>query len=141
LLEANASSSKKEKMARYQHLPIYKDAYVFTREFYKIKLKLPKHLKYDLGSQVFESCMRIQKSIVVANGSEKKMPVVRQVSLECETISTFLRLLYEFQGISHGEYRLSMERLVAVKKGLSVWAKWEYKNTKISDLSSPAASV
>jgi hypothetical protein len=135
LLEATASSAQvlievENKMARFEHLPIYKDVYVFTREFYRLKLKLPKHLKYDIGSQILESCMKIQKGIIVANGSVRKLPPLRQVALECTSISTFLRLLYEFQGISHGEYRVSTERLVTVQKGLSAWMKWENKNVK-----------
>ncbi|USN48719.1 MAG: four helix bundle protein [Pseudobdellovibrionaceae bacterium] len=42
-------------MARYQHLPVYQLSYSFVRESYRLKAKLPKLLKYDLGSDISRS--------------------------------------------------------------------------------------
>ena len=39
-------------MARYQQLRVYRSCYELTRELYRLRAKLPKALKYDLGSTV-----------------------------------------------------------------------------------------
>ena len=114
-------------MARSKHLKIYQDAYHFTRELYRIKLKLPKALKYDLGEQISASALRMLKGVVVANGSKNKNSSLQVVTLEIEVIWVFLRMLLDLQGISKGEFNLLSERLVEISKQNNNWRSWAKK--------------
>jgi len=112
-------------MARYEHLPVYKSAYVLSREVYRVQEKLPKGLRYSLGSMAFESTLRCVKGIVYANGASSKSKALNEVALEIEVLWTYLRMLYDFKGLSKGEFQLLSERLNEVAPQVHAWTKWE----------------
>ena len=65
-------------MSRFEHLPIYKALYTFSKEIYTTKSQLPKNLKHDLGSMTFNSSLRMLRLSIIANGSTlKKGPLWR----------------------------------------------------------------
>ncbi len=117
-------------MARHAHLPIYKSCYVLTREVFRLQQKMPKTLKHSLGMTLFESCLRCMRGIIVANGSENKLKALQEITLELEVIWTYLRLLYDFKGISKGEFQLISERVTEVTPQISAWMKWEKDRIK-----------
>jgi hypothetical protein len=59
-------------MAHSRHLPLYAAAYAFTKEMYRLKTKLPKALKYELGQEAFHSAVKTLKCIVIANRAKDK---------------------------------------------------------------------
>jgi len=112
-------------MSRTQHLPLYSSIYVFTREIYRIKLKLPKVLKHDLGQEVFRSAIKLLKCVVLANRAREKERHISRLLLEVEVQWTFLRLLFELRGISEGEFKVLSERLTDIGKQAQGWQKWQ----------------
>jgi hypothetical protein len=112
-------------MARYQHLPVYKAFYAFSREVYRIKLKLPQSLKHDLGSMLFMSSLRCIRCVVFANGAQKKLRPLQELLLEVEGLWTLLRLLYDLKGISKGEFEVLTARLGEASPQVNAWLKWE----------------
>ena len=98
-------------MARYQHLPLYQATYALTRESYRLRIKFPKTLKYDLGTSFCSSSLRCLRLIVLANGRTCKEPVLRELVLEIECIWTYARLLHDFRGLSGGEFKALSIRL------------------------------
>ncbi len=111
-------------MARFKHLEIYQSAYKFTREVYQIKTKLPKNLKFDLGEKMLNSSLKIIRGLVIANGTKDKVKVLLQISLEIETLWVFLRMLFDFKGISRGEFEVLSNLLSNVAKQNQSWIKW-----------------
>lgn len=111
-------------MARFKHLEIYQSAYKFTREVYQIKTKLPKNLKFDLGEKTLNSCLKIIRGVVIANGTKDRVKVLLQISLEIETLWVFLRMLFDFKGISRGEFEVLSNLLSSVAKQNQAWVKW-----------------
>ncbi len=111
-------------MARFKHLEIYQSAYKFTREVYQIKTKLPKNLKFDLGEKTLNSCLKIIRGLVIANGTKDRLKVLLQISLEIETLWVFLRMLFDFKGISRGEFEVLSNLLSSVAKQNQAWVKW-----------------
>ncbi len=111
-------------MARFKHLEIYQSAYKFTREVYQIKTKLPKNLKFDLGEKTLNSCLKIIRGLVIANGTKDRLKVLLQISLEIETLWVFLRMLFDFKGISRGEFEVLSNLLSNVAKQNQSWIKW-----------------
>lgn len=114
-------------MSRSKHLQIYQDAYHFTREVFRIKFKLPKLIKYDLGEQVGNSALRILKGIIIANGSKNKLSSLQIVTLEIEVMWVYLRMLYDLEGISRGEFNVLSEKLVEISKQNNNWRSWAKK--------------
>ncbi len=119
-------------VARYQHLPLYQCCYALTREIYRLRLKLPKALKHDLGQMTFETALRCLRFVIVANGQEKKEPTLRLLSLEIEILWTFSRLMFDLRGISAGEFKALSTRLSEVGSQTQSWLAWERKQKKIS---------
>jgi hypothetical protein len=111
-------------VARFKHLEIYQSAYKFTREVYQIKTKLPKNLKFDLGEKTLNSCLKIIRGVVIANGTKDRVKVLLQISLEIETLWVFLRMLFDFKGISRGEFEVLSSLLSSVAKQNQSWIKW-----------------
>jgi hypothetical protein len=111
-------------VARFKHLEIYQSAYKFTREVYQIKTKLPKTLKFDLGEKTLNSSLKIIRGLVIANGTKDKVKVLLQISLEIETLWVFLRMLFDFKGISRGEFEVLSNLLSNVAKQNQSWIKW-----------------
>lgn len=112
-------------MARTQHLPLYSATFVFVREVYKIRVKLPKTLKHDLGQEAFGSAFKILKCVVLANRSRDKSRHITRLLLETEVQWALLRLLYDLKGISEGEFKVLSARLSDIGKQAQSWLKWQ----------------
>jgi hypothetical protein len=112
-------------MARTQDLPLYGAAYVFAREIYKIRVKLPKSLKHDLGQEIFYAAIRILKNVALANRTHEKSKYIEGLLLECEVLWALLRLLYDLRGISEGEFKVLSEKLSDIGKQSEGWLKWQ----------------
>jgi hypothetical protein len=119
-------------MARYQHLPVYQALYTLSLQTYRLKLKLPKSLKHDLGQIFFESAIRCLRGVILANGSVNKMRPLQQVLLEFETLWVYSRLLFDLRAISSGEFEVLSGLLTDAGKQLNSWLKWEKQQNKIS---------
>ena len=129
-------------MAHVQHLPLYSSIYRFIRELYRIKLKLPKIIKHDLGQEVFQSSLKLIKCVVLANNAQEKGLHISRLLLESEVQWVLIRLLFDLRGISEGEFKVLSEQLREIEKQAQAWLKWqqnsqakkpasqkEYKNT------------
>ncbi len=112
-------------MARAQHLPLYSAAFVFVREIYKIRVKLPKLLKHDLGQEIFQSALKILKCVVLANRARDKDRHITRLLLETEVQWAMLRLLYDLKGVSEGEFKVLSARLSDIGKQAQAWLRWQ----------------
>ena len=112
-------------MARYSHLPIYKLSYSLARDIFSLQEKLPKNLKHTLGQKLFDTCVSCVDNIIIANSAEEKLPHLKSIGLLIERSWTFLRMLYDFKGITQGEFKAVSERLNEITKQLLAWMKWE----------------
>ena len=112
-------------MTQVKHLPIYASAYIFVREIYRIKIKLPRAIKYDLGQECFGSALKILKCIVLANRSQDKGRHISRLLLETEVHWTFLRLLFDLRGLTSGEFKVLSERLSEIEKQAQAWLRWQ----------------
>jgi len=117
-------------MAKTRELPIYQGAYVYAREAYRVKVKLPKAMKYELGQETFAGAIQLLKNIVQANRARDKTPYITEALLEVEVQWTLLRLLFDLRGISEGEFKLLSERLADIGKQLDAWQKWQKQKNK-----------
>jgi hypothetical protein len=94
------------------------------------RIHLPKALRYGLGAMLFQSTLRCIRGIVYANGSQNKSRPLQEVVLEIELIWTYLRMIYDFKGISQGEFQTLSERLSEITSQVNAWLKWEKGRAK-----------
>jgi len=95
-----------------------------------MKLALPKTIKNDLGAEVFHSSVRCLKLVIVANGSEIKGKVLRELALEVEVQWVYLRLLHDLKAISTGQFEELCKRLVEISPQITAWMAWDKKQQK-----------
>jgi hypothetical protein len=112
-------------MARARHLPLYAATYAFAKDVYRIKIKLPKALKFDLGQETFSSAIKMLKCVVVANASIEKTQMLSRLLIQIDVHWALLRLLFDLRGISEGEFRVMSERLEEIGKQVQAWLKWQ----------------
>ncbi len=106
------------------NIPIYVSTYSYVKEVFKIKVRLPKILKYDLGQELFESSYKILKCIALANKAVEKTRYIERLIFEIETQWVTLRLLCDLQGLSSGAFNAMSERLGEIEKQALAWQKW-----------------
>lgn len=126
-------------IARNNHLEIYQEAYRFCREAFKLKQKMPKLLKYDLGEKIGTSALTVIRAIVIANGSKDKTKALTTMALEIDVLWVYLRLAHDLKGISRGEFQVTSELLYEISKQNKSWLLWARKNAS-SDGSPPVGT-
>ena len=123
-------------MSRHQ-LQLYQASYQYAKEIYRIKLKLPKSLKYDLGQESFSSSLNVVKCVALASRSKDKGRLILRLLAEAEAEWVFLRLLYDLRGISEGEFKVLSERLSEIEKQAQAWLKWCQKEKRLVSVANP----
>lgn len=68
-------------MARYEHLPIYKQAMDLTVYFEKIVRNFSRYHKYTIGSELRTVSRDIVRLIIKADTAREKLPVLYELRL------------------------------------------------------------
>ncbi len=79
---------------------------------------------------MFRSSLRLIRGIVIANGSKEKLKVLQQIALEIELLWVYFRMLFDFQGISRGQFQVLSEQLTEISKQNQNWIKWAKEQAK-----------
>ncbi len=101
---------------------------------YQTKVKLPKALKNDLGQMAFQSSLKVTRGIVIANGSIDKTKILNQIFLEIDVLWQFLRMMFDFKGISKGEFEVLSRILSEISEQIQKWLKWAKDQKKKNKL-------
>ena len=116
-------------MSEPSSLPIYKEAYLLSREVFKIKMGLAKDLKHTLGEKMFNTSLQCIEHIILSSDETDKAHHLNRLSIETELMWTWLRLLYDMRGISQGQFKLISERVHELNTQAINWKRW-YKSQK-----------
>ena len=95
---------------------MYQACYQFAKEIYRLKVKLPKTLKNDLGQEAFATSLKVVKCVALASRSQDKSRLILRLLAEIEAQWVFLRLLFDLRGISEGEFKVLSERGSDIEK-------------------------
>jgi len=114
-------------MSRYEYLPLYRASYALCLYAHEVQSKLPKGLRYTVGLKLLDACVESLRLIVVANRAAQKSGALDLLILEIEGLWVFSRLLYDFRGISSGEFKVLSERLAGIQSQVDGWLKWDRK--------------
>ena len=83
-------------MARYEHLPIFRDAYDLTVHIEKIVRNFSRYHKYTLGSDLRERSRNVLDKIVQANSDrENRAARLLELRQELESFKVITRLCHD----------------------------------------------
>jgi hypothetical protein len=111
-------------MARYEHLPIYKQALDVAVHFERAVAGFSRYHKYTLGTELRNQSREIVGLIVRANSAEDKRPDLLALRERLEALLVSMRIAKEVQAFkSFGAYREAVEAVVSVCRQNEGWLR------------------
>ncbi len=119
-------------MARYEHLPIFRNAYDLVLELDQRVHGFSRYHKYAVGSDIREVGREVLKLIIKANNLGRKEPVLQELRWQLEYLKVLLRLAYESGAFPSGKkgYLFCSEKAVELAKQNEGWLKATGRNRK-----------
>ena len=110
-------------MARFVHLPIYKQTYSLYLEFSILVPSLPKKYKFIIGVRVLDILNKSLLKIIQINSKKDKMALFEDLILLFEDVKIQIRLLKDLQLISSKKYFDLADKVVQLLKQSEGWSK------------------
>ena len=111
-------------MARYQHLPVYKDCYDLTVQMLGVIRKFPRVFKYTLGEQIQNNLYSLLSMVVKVNRITHKDDALTEALFQAELIQIQIRLAKDLNCFTNIKTYLDISnRLVIVSRQLEGWKK------------------
>jgi len=111
-------------MARYEHLPIYKQALDVAVHFEKVVAGFSRYHKYTLGTELRNKSRNIVSLIVKANAAQdKRMPLV-QVREALDELLILVRIAKEAKAFkSFKSFQFAIEQVASVCRQNEGWLR------------------
>jgi hypothetical protein len=111
-------------MARYEHLPIYKQALEAAAHFEKVVAGFSRYHKYTLGTELRNKSREALALVVRANSVEDKRAVLLELRQCLEELLIAVRLAKEVQAFkSFKSFQYAIERVVSVSRQNEGWLR------------------
>ena len=111
-------------MARYEHLPIYKESMDLAILVENSILKFSKSFKYTLGNELRTRVIRLLSLVVRANSSHEKKIILEEIRIVLEELTQILLLAKEVKALpSFGMFKDLMLKIENVSKQNEGWLK------------------
>ncbi len=112
-------------MARYEHLPIFKEAYDLTVHIEKIVRNFSRYHKYTLGTELRNKSRQVLEKIVEANNeSEDRAVRLLELRQELESFKVLARLCQDSGAFSSTRSYLHVaERITNLARQNEGWLK------------------
>ena len=105
-------------MARYEHLPIYKQALDAAVHFEQVVAGFSRYHKYTLGTEIRNQSRAVLGLIVRANGARERAAVLLELRQHLDELLILLRLAKEVQAFrSFRSFQYAIEQVVSVSSG------------------------
>lgn len=112
------------KMARYEHLPIFREAYDLAVHIEKIVRNFGRYHKYTLGTDLRNKSREILEKIVKANNARDRASHLLELREELEALKVTARLCHDSGGFSGTRSYLHVaERITTIAKQNEGWLK------------------
>ena len=109
-------------MARYEHLPIYKEAFDLALYFEKTVRGMGRYDKYTLGTDLRNLSRDVLRLIQRANSEEDRIATLKEVRSKLEELKAVLRLARESGAIQKANsYQFAAERVVNIGRQNEGW--------------------
>ncbi len=111
-------------MARYEHLPIFREAYDLAVHIEKIVRNFGRYHKYTLGTDLRNKSREILEKIVKANNARDRASHLLELREELKALKVTARLCHDSGGLSGTRSYLHVaERITTIAKQNEGWLK------------------
>ena len=111
-------------MARYEHLPIFREAYDLAIHMEKIVQNFSRYHKYTLGTDLRNKSRQILERIVKANNAKDRASHLLELRQELEALKVTARLCHDSGGVSGTRSYLHVaERITTIARQNEGWLK------------------
>lgn len=111
-------------MARYEHLPIYKQALDVAVHFERLVMGFSRYHKYTLGTELRNKSREVVALVVKANAARDKAPELLLLRDKLEELMLLMRLAKEVKAFkSFDAYRHIVEMVVSVCRQNEGWLR------------------
>jgi hypothetical protein len=111
-------------MARYEHLPIYKQALDAAVHFEKVVAGFSRYHKYTLGTEIRNQSRAALSLIVRANGARDRAAVLLELRQCLDELLILLRLAKEVRAFrSFKSFQFAIEHVVSVSRQNEGWLR------------------
>jgi hypothetical protein len=111
-------------MARYEHLPIYKQAMDVAVHFEKVVAGFSRYHKYTLGTELRNKSREIVAQIIRANAERDKAPKLIELRGQLDELFILIRLAKEVQAFkSFSAYQFTVEQVASVCRQNEGWLR------------------
>ena len=111
-------------MARYEHLPIFRDAYDLAVHMEKIVRNFSRYHKYTLGTDLRDKSRSVLEKIVKANNARDRTPRLLELREELESFKVMARLCQDAGGFAGTRSYLHVaERITTIARQNEGWLK------------------
>lgn len=125
-------------MARYEHLPIYREAYDLTVHVEQVVRNFSRYHKYTLGTDLRNRMRAVLEQIVEANNAEDRGELLRELRRQLEHLKVLSRLCHDSQAFGGGtkSYLHLAERLTGLARQNEGWLKSTEKTGRRAEAAS-----
>jgi hypothetical protein len=111
-------------MARYEHLPIYKQALDVAVHFEKVVAGFSRYHKYTLGTELRNQSRAVVALIVKANAARDKGPHLMRLRESLDELLISLRIAKEAKAFkSFKSFQYAIEQVVSVCRQNEGWLR------------------
>lgn len=111
-------------MAKYSHLPIYRETWLLMKDIYGATEQFQKSYKYSLGEEIQARTWNLLDLIVEANSKEGKEEILEELSLQFDKLKLRLRFAFEVDQIPEGRFTEIQKRIQEIGKMIGGWLDW-----------------
>src|SRR3989344_4888243 len=106
-------------------IPILKKSYDLYKEFYKLRLTVPKQDRYTLWQKCESTLITVIEGVLLASQQSKidKLPTLEKTSVKLNFLKICIRLMKDVKAISPKTYILIEANLDEIGKMLGGWIK------------------
>ena len=106
-------------------IPIFKKSYALYKDFYEIRLSVPKQDRYTLWQKCESTLIEIIERILLASQQSKmeKLPTLERTSVKLNFLRVCIRLMKDTKAIDTKKYIIIEAHLDEIGKMLGGWIK------------------
>ena len=111
-------------MARYEHLPIYKQAMDVAVYFEKVVSGFSRYHKYTLGTELRNKSREVVSLIMKANAARDKRPLLLALREHLDELLILVRIAKEARAFkSFKSFQFAIEQVVSVCRQNEGWIR------------------
>jgi hypothetical protein len=118
-------------MAQYEHLQIYRDAFQYLIYCENIVKNFSRYHKYTHGTELRNLARSAVQTIIRANSSADKIPVLEELRITIEECKLMIRICKEVKAFQNFKsFETAINQVTNIARQMEGWLKYERDKKK-----------